>query len=212
MPSRCAELGARRVPLRCCAMREDVRVVLGDSGMAGPLTDPICELYDEVFSRAPFFWREDESELHRQRLRGLLDDPTFGIAVAWAGQELIGFAYGFGLAPDTHRWSRLTERLPDEMTAEWPGRTFLLFDFAVRHSYRGLGVGRRLHDVLLGSRSEQRATLTVQPTAVDTQAIYEHWGWRRVGQVEGGPQAAAPMFDTYLRDSLKDLREAQVRP
>lgn len=76
---------------------------------------------------------------------------------------------------------------------------------------RGRGLGRRLHDALLGSRDEERATLTVQPTAVDTKAIYEHWGWWQVGQVEGGPTAPAPVFDVYLRDTLDDLRgEAQA--
>jgi hypothetical protein len=60
----------------------------------------------------------------------------------------------------------------------------------------------------MGNRSEERATLTVQPTAIDTKRIYEHWGWRQVGQVEGGPTSAAPMFDVYLRDTLDDLRAA----
>jgi ribosomal protein S18 acetylase RimI-like enzyme len=105
------------------------------------------------------------------------------------------------------------EPLSVQLTTEWPGRTFLLFDYAVAPAYRGRGIGRRLHDVLLGSRQEERATLTVQPTAIDTKRIYEHWGWRRIGQTEGGPAAAAPLFDVYLRDSLDDLRAAtQAKP
>jgi hypothetical protein len=62
---------------------------------------------------------------------------------------------------------------------------------------------------LLSSRSEERATLTVQPTAVDTKRLYERWGWRMVGQMEGGPTAAAPVFDCYLRDRLDDLKGAR---
>ncbi|BCJ65711.1 GNAT family N-acetyltransferase [Polymorphospora rubra] len=189
-----------------------VRLESGGVEIAGALVDDICRLYDEVFSEPPFFWRDDESDLHRQRLAGLFDDPTFGITVARVGADLVGFAYGFAVPADTQRWSRLTERLPQETTAEWPGRTFLLFDFAVRRSCRGRRVGRRLHDTLLAGRPEERATLTVQPTAVDTQVIYRHWGWRKVGQVEGGPDAAAPVFDVYLRDSLADLRAGQVSP
>jgi GNAT superfamily N-acetyltransferase len=186
-----------------------VRLDLGGADLARPLLDPICDLYDEVFSAPPFFWRDDESKLHRERLTGLLADPTFAVAVARVGEELVGFAYGFGLPADTKRWSRLVEPVSSaQVTAEWPGRTFLLFDYAVRQSYRGHGIGRRLHDVLLGSRPEERATLTVQPTAVDTKRIYEHWGWRRIGEMEGGPTAAAPMFDVYLRDTLDDLRAA----
>lgn len=186
----------------------DVRVEIGGQDLARPLFDPLCAVYDEVFSVPPFFWREDESELHRQRLLGLLDDPTFGIAVTQAGDELVGFAYGFSVPPNTKRWSGLTEAASPELTGEWPGRTFLLFDYAVRASSRGRGIGRTLHDALLGSRGEERATLTVQPAAVDTKRIYEHWGWWRVGQVQGGPTAAAPVFDVYLRDTLDDLRAA----
>ena len=195
-------------------MTDAVRFDLGGADLARPLLDAICVLYDEVFAAPPFFWRDDESELHRERLTGLLADPTFGIAVARASEELVGFAYGFGLPADTKRWTRLVEPVSSaRVTAEWPGRTFLLFDYAVRQSYRGRGIGRRLHDGLLGSRPEERATLTVQPTAAETKGIYQHWGWRLVGKMEGGPAAAAPMFDVYLRDSLDDLRApAQAGP
>lgn len=190
---------------------DSVRIELGSAELAQPLVDQIGELYDEVFSVPPYFWREDESELHRERLRRLLEDPSFGIVVAWAGDELVGFAYGFTVPPDTKRWSNLTEPAPAELTEERPGRTFLLFDFAVRATYRGKGIGRTLHDALLGSRNEERASLSVEPPAVDTKQIYERWGWRKVAQSRGGPTAAAPVFDVYVRDSLDDLR-AQVKP
>jgi ribosomal protein S18 acetylase RimI-like enzyme len=192
---------------------EDARINLGGADLAGSFLDPICELYDEVFSAPPFFWRENESQLHRERLVGLLEDPTLGITVGRVGDELVGFAYGFALPADTKRWSRLVEPVSVQMTTEWPGRTFMLFDYAVSRVYRGQRIGRLLHDALLSSRPEERATLSVQPTAVNTKRIYEHWGWRQIGQTEGGPTAAAPLFDVYLRDSLDDLRPvAQASP
>jgi hypothetical protein len=197
-----------RQAIGCLAVTADVRIEIGGANLARPLLDPICDLYDQVFSVPPFFWREDESQMHRQRLLRLLDDPTFGITVAQNDAELVGFAYGFSLPPDTKRWSSLLEPAEPKLTAEWFGRTFLLFDYAVVAPMRGRGIGRKLHDTLLASRGEERATLTVQPTAIDTRRIYEHWGWWQVGQVEGGPMAAAPVFDVYLRDSLDDLRAA----
>ncbi|WP_436528447.1 GNAT family N-acetyltransferase [Actinoplanes sp. HUAS TT8] len=190
-------------------LNEKFAVHSGNADLAAAYLDAICAVYDDVFSRPPFFWRDDESLLHRERLDQLLTDATFGITVAFADQDLVGFAYGFTLPPTTQRWSSLTEPLPDETTQEWPGRTFMLFDFAVLPTARGYRVGKTLHDQLLASRVEQRATLTVQPTAADTKAIYQHWGWRQVGQMEGGPTAAAPMFDVYLRDSLDDLRHTR---
>ncbi|MFI9531037.1 GNAT family N-acetyltransferase [Micromonospora rosaria] len=182
-----------------------VRLRVGGAGLAVARMDAICELYDAVFSEPPFFWRDDESSLHRARLSGLVEDPTFGVVVAEVGTEVVGFAYGFTLAVDTTRWSRLIEPVSSEVSREWPGRTFVLFDYAVERAHRGRGVGRGIHDALLASRREERATLTVQPTAVATKRIYEHWRWRWLGQLEGGAEGAAPLFDVYLRDSLGDL-------
>src|SRR5436190_14212590 len=99
-------------------MTDAVRLDLGGADLARSLLDPICTLYDAVFSTPPFFWRDDESELHRERLLGLLEDPTYGIAVARVSGELVGFAYGFTVPPDTKRWSRLVEPLSVQVTSE----------------------------------------------------------------------------------------------
>jgi len=192
----------------------DIRYVVGGADEAERWEDQICALYDDVFSRPPFHWRADESALHRDRLLLLATEPSFGIALALAGTgagtDLAGFAYGYGLGPGTHWWAGRTGPLPDDLIAEWPGRTFLLFDFAVHADHRGHGVGRRLHDTLLGSRTEQRATLAVQPAAVEVKKVYERWHWHRVGAVRGGETAAAPLFEIYLRDSIADLGPASV--
>jgi GNAT superfamily N-acetyltransferase len=181
----------------------DVRYTLDGAEVARQWIDSICDVYDEVFSAAPFFWREDESELHRERLVGLMHDSSFGIVVAHHDDELVGFAYGITVPAGSKRWLDVSGDLDDETVQEWPGRTFLLFDYAVRAGMRGKGVGHLLHDRLLGSRSEQRATLTVQPTALDTKRLYERWGWRMVGEVDGGESGAAPSFDVYLLDSIE---------
>ncbi len=155
-------------------MLDEITIHVGHAELAAAHLDAICTVYDEVFSWPPFFWRDDESVLHRERLDQLLTDPTFGITVALARPDLVGFAYGFTLPATTQRWSKVTGTLPDETMREWPGRTFMLFDFAVLPTARGHRVGKTLHNKLLASRAEQRATLTVQPTATDTKAIYQN--------------------------------------
>ena len=194
------------------ARPSDVLIDLGGALTLVPVIEPVCALYDVVFSRPPFHWRADESQLHRDRLHRLLNDPTFGAALSWQDDRLIGFAYGFALPADTQRWASLTEPIADDVAAEWAGRTFVLFDLAVEPAARGQGVGRLLHDGLLGSRYEERATLTVQPTATDTKAIYTRWGWHMVGQIDGGPTGAAPVFDVYLLPSLAELHAVQSTP
>jgi len=189
-----------------------IHIQVGGASLAVPVVEPICQLYDAVFSQPPFFWRDDEPQLHRDRLQRLLQDPTFGLALAWQDRRLVGFAYGFTLPADTTRWTALTEPVAPEIAAEWPGRTFVLFDFAVEAGGRGRGTGKRLHDGLLGARHEERTTLTVQPVAVETKAIYERWQWYQVGQIEGGPTGAAPVFDVYLRPTLEDLHRTHSMP
>jgi hypothetical protein len=114
----------------------DVRIALESAERGRELIDPICKVYDEVFSAPPFFWRDDESDLHRERLAGLLDDESFGLATAIGTDGLVGFAYGFTIPANTQRWTRLRGDVDSETAREWPGRTFLLFDYAVLRPFR----------------------------------------------------------------------------
>lgn len=102
------------------------------------------------------------------------------------------------LEPDTQWWSDTTELLPTDVVTEWEGRTFAVIDLAVRQKDRRRGIGRTLLEVLLNSRNEERATLTVQPVAVDTKEFYEHLGWQRIGTTKAMTGAVAPYFDLYL--------------
>jgi ribosomal protein S18 acetylase RimI-like enzyme len=124
--------------------------------------------------------------------------PTFGIATATG--HLIGFAYGYQLPPDTKWWQNLSEPIPDALAQEWPGRTFALIDLAVDQAWRGQGLGRNLTEKLLEGRGEQRATLSVQPTATETQAFYVHLGWRLIGRKQMPPAVVSPFFDVYVVD------------
>lgn len=165
---------------------------------AARLIDPICALYDAAFSVPPFVWTDDESENHRRMLTGLLDNPTFGVALAEASDSLVGFAYGSTLTPGTRWWQGFQRSLPADFTDERDGRTFALIDLAVHEAWRGQGIGRRLVECLLATRSETRATLCVQPTAKDAQAFYDHLGWNRVGRKDMPPGAVSPQFDVYV--------------
>jgi ribosomal protein S18 acetylase RimI-like enzyme len=180
------------------ALPENVVLNATNANQTRPLFDPICELYDMVFSQPPFSWTSERSAAHRKDLERLLARPLFGAATAHVDTELVGFGYGAPLQPDTHWWQGAVAPLPRELTAEWPGRTFAVIDFGVRPGYRRQGIGRALLDVLLAGREEERATLAVRPTATDAQAFYQHTGWRKVGRVAGAPGQPAPFFDLYV--------------
>jgi hypothetical protein len=59
-----------------------------------------------------------------RRFRVLRRQPGFVLAEARHGGYLVGYAFGMPLRPSTSWWRQLTTPLPDEITAEHPGRTF----------------------------------------------------------------------------------------
>src|SRR5436190_10665081 len=179
-------------------MTSQVRVMLGTAATAEALFEQIYALYRETFSKPPYRWPAEEEVQYRERFPRMVSDPTFAIATAEAGDELLGFAYGRTLPLDTHWWEGFVTPVAEAVTTEWEGRTFGLIDFAVTESVRGQGIGRQLHDTLLASRQEERATLAMEPNAHQARAVYEHWGWRVVGRLRGPATDFAPELDIMV--------------
>jgi len=110
---------------------------------------------------------------------------------------LVGYAAGFPLRPSTSWWRRLTTTLPEEVTAEHPGRTFAVVDLGVRASWRRQGIGAALHDLVLAKRPEERATLMAPPAATPAQAALRNWGWHKVARTrDSGP--GSPVSDVLV--------------
>jgi ribosomal protein S18 acetylase RimI-like enzyme len=126
------------------------------------------------------------------RFRVQMRQPGFVLAEARSGGYLVGCAAGMPLRPSTSWWRDLTAPLPEQMTAEYPGRTFALTELLVRAAWRRQGIGRYLHDLILASRREERATVVVPPAATAAQTAFQSWGWRRVARaVSPGPDSPA---------------------
>ena len=132
-----------------------------------------------------------------RQLRVRRRQPGFVLAEARHGGYLVAYASGLPLRPATSWWNDLTTQLPDDVTAEYPGRTFALTELLVRPSWRRQGIGRALHDLILDGRAEERATLTVPPGAAAAQAAFRSWGWRRLARTRG-PRPGMPVLDVLL--------------
>ena len=167
-----------------------------DGPQATAHADELQALQAEACADPPYR-RHDDAALFASRFRVQRRQPGFVLAEARHGGYLVGYAAGMPLRPSTSWWKDLTGPLPDEITAEHPGRTFALTDLLVRASWRRQGIGQTLHDLILGSRPEERATLTVLPAAAAAQNAFQKWGWRKVARTRD-PDPGSPVSDVLV--------------
>jgi len=174
----------------------DITFQLLDGTQAAAHADELRALHAEVYADPPYR-RADDAALFADRFGVQRRQPGFALAEARHGGYLVGYASGMPLRPSTSWWRSLTTSVPDEVTAEHPGRTFALIELAVRASWRRQGIGRALHDLLLGNRAEERATLTVLPAATAAQNAFQKWGWRKVARTHD-PSSGWPVSDVLV--------------
>jgi hypothetical protein len=152
-----------------------------------PLLDDICAVYADAYGQVPGEDNVTKVAAFRNRATKALDRPGYELVTAYAGSGLAGFVFGYTLPSDTHWWGDLQPEPSAEFLREDGARTFVLAEIEVGKHWQGSGVGRTLHDELLRGRTEQRATLATGPGADAARAIYERWGWQKVGMVPGTP-------------------------
>jgi GNAT superfamily N-acetyltransferase len=164
-----------------------------DGKRAAAHADELRALHADVYAdRAA-----DDGSRFADRFRVQCRQPGFVLAEARHGDYLVGYAAGMPLRPATSWWRDLTTPLPDDVTAEHPGRTFALVDLLVRAAWRRQGIGSELHDLVLANRPEERATLTVLPTAAPAQSAFAKWGWHKIARTRA-PQSGEPVADVLV--------------
>jgi ribosomal protein S18 acetylase RimI-like enzyme len=166
-----------------------------DGAQAAELAGELLALQAEVYADPPF--QRPDAGLLAGRFRVQRRQPGFVLAEARHGAYLVGYAAGMPLRPSTSWWREVTTALPDEVTAEHPGRTFALTDLLVRAAWRRQGIGRALHDLVLAGRDEERATLTVPPAATAAQRAFRSWGWHKVARTRSDAPGS-PVADVLL--------------
>jgi len=118
--------------------------------------------------------------------------PGFSCMIGYDGTEPVGFAYGAPAAPGREWWREHLESAPES------SRTFSVSELMVRPRWRKTGASRLLHHSLLESRDENLAVLLVDVTHPKVQALYESWGYRKVGERQ--PFADSPLFAVMLAE------------
>lgn len=175
----------------------DLTISLHDASTALDLTDSvIIPLYEATHADLlgnPFY----ATPRFVERLRAYATRAGFGLAVARSesGQPL-GQAFGYPLPPGSRWWEGLVTPVEDGFTEETGTRTFALNELMVHPDHQRQGIARTLHDRLLGSRHEQRATLLVRADNAPARAAYARWGWHTVAQLQPFPDS--PVYDALI--------------
>jgi GNAT superfamily N-acetyltransferase len=156
----------------------------------------VARLYGIVYQEPPYCEGPDDVEMFVKGMSYRAASPAFRLALAAVDGAPVGFAFGHQLVPDTKWWQGATTRLPNDVSREYPGRTFAIIELAVDPRYRRRGIAKALHDAVLTEASEERVTLLVRPEAQPAHTAYEHWGYIQVGRIRPWPDA--PLYDAMV--------------
>ncbi|MED7948840.1 GNAT family N-acetyltransferase [Streptomyces sp. BE20] len=131
-----------------------------------------------------------------QRFAWFVDHWTarsgYSCVVAYEDSTPVGFAYGAPLTTGAEGWRPHLDPAPERT------RTFAVSEVMVRPAWRKQGIAQAVHDVLLADRGEALAVLYVDTTHPRVQAMYESWGYTKVG--EHRPFEDAPLYAVMLQE------------
>ncbi|MFI5485642.1 GNAT family N-acetyltransferase [Micromonospora echinaurantiaca] len=176
-------------------MQEDLRLRHYTAEEAEPLVDQLVDVYlDAHANDGPLY----NAERYRKQLAAHMPRPGWELVAATVDGELVGYIYGFPLAPDTRWWDGIQQPVPAGFTEETGRRTFAVSELLVRRAWQRRGIARALHDELLSGRTEERATLLVRPDNTVARRAYESWGWRCVARLKPAWEGA-PTFMVAVR-------------
>ncbi|MCY0932156.1 GNAT family N-acetyltransferase [Streptomyces sp. H27-H1] len=117
-------------------------------------------------------------------------EPGWAIAIAAdADGGAVGYTYANTISPGDRWWKRMTTPVVPRFTAR---DTAAVKEIGVIPAWRGIGLARQMHDVLLEGRAEPyTTTLMVNPTAGDGKVmrLYEGWGYQEIGAVQPTPES-----------------------
>lgn len=150
---------------------------------------------DAIASGHPF----ESVETFMRRFDVYTAGAGFDLVVAYRDGEPAGQTWGWSLTArgGTAWWGGLQAEPEPGFTREDGKRTFALSEIMVRQAHTGQGIAHALHDELLSKRTEQRATLLVEPDNATAYRAYLYWGWWKVAQLRPG-WPDAPMFDVLI--------------
>ncbi|MGB6161745.1 MAG: GNAT family N-acetyltransferase [Pseudonocardiaceae bacterium] len=177
-------------------LAHDLDLAYHTSAETTELMDELCDVYADAYGAVPGEDTRVKSSAFRERASAALHGVNYSLVTARIGDQLVGLAFGYSLWPERGWWDGLQPPPPEGFTEETGSRTVVLPEIEVRRAWQGRGLGRTVHDAFLSRRAEARATLASNVHATGTHALYERWGWRKMGIVPDKPGA---YYSEYAR-------------
>jgi len=171
-----------------------------EGAAAATRLDTFLPAYEEIYAEPPYCEGPSDIAEFIEHYQVQARRSGMRLVLAREGEEVVGFTYGYYLAPETRWWHNLQDvNLPDDFTRENNHRTFVIIELAVRKPWRRHGIAAELHARLLEGLTAERVTLTMrpEPEAAPAQAAYAAWGYRKVGTSR--PWDDAPLYHCMIR-------------
>ncbi|MFF3097622.1 GNAT family N-acetyltransferase [Streptomyces cyaneofuscatus] len=171
-----------------------------DGDAAREIVDELTSVYAEVYgvppySGDPFF----SVETFADRLTAAFTMHGFEVVTARLDDgALVGYVHGVTLTPDRAWWASIAGDLPaDAKQAAEADDVFWLRELMVLPRATNQGIGRRLHDEMVGGRPESWTTLTCIVDNQPARSAYPRWGYEVVdAPIRHAPES--PVYDPML--------------
>lgn len=169
-------------------------IAVSDADMAPSLLEEITTVYREAFGQPPYCRAEADVIEFAESMAAHATRAGFRLVVARDDAEsaMVGFTYGYTLAPGHWWYEQLAPLLPSERASAILEGAFLLTQIAVRPSAQGRGIGSRLHDALLAGLPQPRALLSTRQDDSPARHLYARRGWITLLAVVAFPGANHP--------------------
>jgi len=141
--------------------------------------DGILKVYREAFGGPPYFEGPEHFERFNASLTSHAGRPGFHCCVARKpdGGQVVGFAYGYSGLPGGWWWDTVASALDKESAACWLEGCFEFVELAVTPACQRKGIGKLLHNALLGDIPHRTAVLSTLDADTPARRLYERMNW-----------------------------------
>lgn len=137
-------------------------------------------IYRAAFGPPPYRSTEAEVRMFRRYLPRHAGREGFLCAAAYDAttEQWVGMAYGYTSRPGQWWHDQITPKLAPAQVQQWFTNSFEWVELAVIPEYQGHGLGKLLHDTLLGIIPNPCAVLSTIQVETPAYHLYQQRGWQ----------------------------------